>query len=244
MNTLTRETRESDRGQAEQCITPPASVTEIADGYMLEMVRNILAKVQHDEGYKAYLDGLYQKRGISLHLRKFSVFATLPDEAFEEVLRQIRGSRFDELPPCDPIQLAQRRWSQHHRPAVITGEPLGHLQIRHRRARRRLDAEGGSHAAGLRPAGANRVGARLAQFFRRTVQVAHDRHGRDDRFALQLHHHAEHAMRAGVLRSEVERDQVCFVDDAEGARRLEHRVAQFRALHGRETGDVDQGVGH
>ena len=32
MNTLTRETRESDRGQAEQFINPPASVTEIADG--------------------------------------------------------------------------------------------------------------------------------------------------------------------------------------------------------------------
>jgi HSP20 family protein len=37
MNTLTRETRESDRGQAEQFITPPASVTEIGDGYMLEI---------------------------------------------------------------------------------------------------------------------------------------------------------------------------------------------------------------
>ena len=37
MNTLTRETREADRGQAEQLITPPASVTEIADGYMLEI---------------------------------------------------------------------------------------------------------------------------------------------------------------------------------------------------------------
>ena len=37
MNTLTRETRESDCGQAEQFITPPASVTEIADGYMLEI---------------------------------------------------------------------------------------------------------------------------------------------------------------------------------------------------------------
>jgi HSP20 family protein len=37
MNTLTRETRESDRGQAEQFINPPASVTEIADGYMLEI---------------------------------------------------------------------------------------------------------------------------------------------------------------------------------------------------------------
>jgi HSP20 family protein len=37
MNTLTRETRESDRGQAEQFITPPASVTEITDGYMLEI---------------------------------------------------------------------------------------------------------------------------------------------------------------------------------------------------------------
>ena len=37
MNTLTRETRESDRSQAEQFITPAASVTEIADGYMLEI---------------------------------------------------------------------------------------------------------------------------------------------------------------------------------------------------------------
>jgi HSP20 family protein len=37
MNTLTRETRESDRGQAEQFIMPPASVTEVADGYTLEI---------------------------------------------------------------------------------------------------------------------------------------------------------------------------------------------------------------
>ena len=37
MNTLTRENRESDRSQAEQFITPPASVTEIGDGYMLEI---------------------------------------------------------------------------------------------------------------------------------------------------------------------------------------------------------------
>jgi HSP20 family protein len=37
MNTLTRETRESDRSQSEQFITPPASVTEITDGYMLEI---------------------------------------------------------------------------------------------------------------------------------------------------------------------------------------------------------------
>ena len=37
MNTLTRKTRESDRSQAQQFITPPASVTEISDGYMLEI---------------------------------------------------------------------------------------------------------------------------------------------------------------------------------------------------------------
>ena len=37
MNTLTRESSKSDRGQAEQFIKPPASVTEIADGYMLEI---------------------------------------------------------------------------------------------------------------------------------------------------------------------------------------------------------------
>ena len=37
MNSLTRETRESDRVQAEQFIMPPASVTEIGDGYVLEI---------------------------------------------------------------------------------------------------------------------------------------------------------------------------------------------------------------
>ena len=37
MNTLTRETRESDRGQVELFITPPAGVTEIGDGYKLEI---------------------------------------------------------------------------------------------------------------------------------------------------------------------------------------------------------------
>src|SRR6476660_2654401 len=37
MDTLTRETRESDRVNAEQFTTPTASVTEIGDGYMLEI---------------------------------------------------------------------------------------------------------------------------------------------------------------------------------------------------------------
>ena len=37
MNNLTQETRESDRSQAEQFITPTASVTEIGDGYTLEI---------------------------------------------------------------------------------------------------------------------------------------------------------------------------------------------------------------
>ena len=37
MNTLTRETREADHNQAEQFISPPAGVTEIGDGYLLEI---------------------------------------------------------------------------------------------------------------------------------------------------------------------------------------------------------------
>jgi HSP20 family protein len=37
MNTLTRETRDGDRAQAEQFIAPAASVTESTEGYMLEM---------------------------------------------------------------------------------------------------------------------------------------------------------------------------------------------------------------
>jgi len=37
MNTLVRETRETDRTQAEQFVAPPASVIEAADGYTLEV---------------------------------------------------------------------------------------------------------------------------------------------------------------------------------------------------------------
>jgi HSP20 family protein len=37
MNTLTRETGHGDRAQAEQFIAPAASVTESAEGYMLEV---------------------------------------------------------------------------------------------------------------------------------------------------------------------------------------------------------------
>ena len=37
MNTLTRETRGGGRAQGEQLITPPASVTESAEGYTLEI---------------------------------------------------------------------------------------------------------------------------------------------------------------------------------------------------------------
>jgi HSP20 family protein len=37
MNALVRETRETDRAQAEQFVAPPASVIEAADGYTLEV---------------------------------------------------------------------------------------------------------------------------------------------------------------------------------------------------------------
>jgi HSP20 family protein len=37
MNTLTRETRDGDRGMQEQFMAPPASVTDSAEGYTLEI---------------------------------------------------------------------------------------------------------------------------------------------------------------------------------------------------------------
>jgi HSP20 family protein len=37
MNTLTRETRDTNRAQAEHLVAPPASVIEAADGYTLEV---------------------------------------------------------------------------------------------------------------------------------------------------------------------------------------------------------------
>ena len=89
MNTLTRETRESDRAQAEQFITPPASVTEIADGYVLEIEMPGVKK-----------DGL----DISIENNELTIVGrrSLPPVEGTLVHRESRSENFRRLFELDP----------------------------------------------------------------------------------------------------------------------------------------------
>jgi HSP20 family protein len=89
MNTLTRETRESDRGQMEQFVIPPASVTEIADGYMLEIEMPGVKK-----------DGLE----ISVESNELTVIGRRSHFAVEGTLvhRESRPENFRRLFEIDP----------------------------------------------------------------------------------------------------------------------------------------------
>ena len=89
MNTLTRETRESDRGQAEQFITPPASFTEIADGYMLQIEMPAVKK-----------DGLE----ISVENNELTIIGRRSLPAVEGTLvhRESRPENFQRVLEIDP----------------------------------------------------------------------------------------------------------------------------------------------
>ena len=89
MNTLTRETRESDRGQAEQFITPPASVTEITDGYMLEIE---MAGVEKDG-----LDISFQNNELTIIGRR-----SLPAVEGTLIHRESRPENFRRVFEIDP----------------------------------------------------------------------------------------------------------------------------------------------
>ena len=89
MNTLTRESSKSDRGQAEQFVTPPASVTEIADGYMLEIEMPGVKK-----------DGLE----ISVENNELTIIGRRSVPAVEETLihRESRPENFRRAFEIDP----------------------------------------------------------------------------------------------------------------------------------------------
>ena len=89
MNTLTRETRESDRGRTEQFITPPASVTEIGDGYMLEIEMPGVKK-----------DGLE----ISIENNELTIIGrrSLPPEGGTLIHRESRPENFRRMFEIDP----------------------------------------------------------------------------------------------------------------------------------------------
>ncbi len=89
MNTLTRENREADRGQAEQFVMPPASVTEIADGYMLEIEMPGVKK-----------DGL----DISVQNNELAIVGqrSLPPVEGTLVHRESRSENFRRLFELDP----------------------------------------------------------------------------------------------------------------------------------------------
>src|SRR5437016_2036138 len=93
MNTLTRETRESDRSQADQYITPSASVTEIADGYMLEIEMPAVKK-----------DGL----GISVDNNELTIIGrrSLPAVEGTWIHRESRSENFRRMFELDPSIVA------------------------------------------------------------------------------------------------------------------------------------------
>ncbi len=112
---------------------------------------------------------------------------------------------------------------QHHRPAMLAREGLRHLQVGHRRAGRRIDAQHRRHPPRLRPAGADRIGPRLAQ--RAQQDLAHQRR----------HGHAELA--AGTARAIPRQGEVLqqmrrrlVAGHHQPRRELPHR-AQHRAEH-------------
>jgi HSP20 family protein len=89
MNTLTRETREGDRSQTEQFITPPASVREIGDGYRLEIEMPGVKK-----------DGLE----ISVESNELTIIGRRSLPALEGTLihRESRGGNFRRVFEIDP----------------------------------------------------------------------------------------------------------------------------------------------
>src|ERR1700757_1739070 len=89
MNTLTRETRESNRGQTEQFITPPASVAEIADGYTLEIEMPGVKK-----------DGLE----ISVENNELTIIGrgSLPTVEGTSIHRESRAENFRRVYEIDP----------------------------------------------------------------------------------------------------------------------------------------------
>ena len=89
MNTLTRETRESDRNHAEQFITPPASVREIGDGYMLEIEMSGVKK-----------DGLE----ISVENNELTIIGrrSLPSVEGTLIHRESRSENFRRMFEIDP----------------------------------------------------------------------------------------------------------------------------------------------
>ncbi len=90
MNTLTRETRESsDRSQAEQFVTPPASVREVGDGYTLEIEMPGVKK-----------DGIE----ISVENNELTIIGRRSLPAMEEMLihRESRPENFRRMFEIDP----------------------------------------------------------------------------------------------------------------------------------------------
>lgn len=59
----------------------PRSATVIAnrDWYVLEMLRNILDQLRRDKGFKENSDRIYRERALGPQLRRFSIFADLPE---------------------------------------------------------------------------------------------------------------------------------------------------------------------
>jgi Fe-S-cluster-containing hydrogenase component 2 len=75
------------------CLTRrPRSATVVADreGYLLEMLSNVLDEIDKDPAYQKERDEIYRNRVLDLHLRDLALFRELSDEQFAEIFKVVR----------------------------------------------------------------------------------------------------------------------------------------------------------
>jgi Fe-S-cluster-containing hydrogenase component 2 len=97
-STLTATMHEGELFGEMSCLyRTPRSATVVAarDCYMLEMLRNILDKVQKDPAYKDVMDKRYKERVFQLHIRKLSLFSDLTEEQYAEIRNNLELVTFE-----------------------------------------------------------------------------------------------------------------------------------------------------
>lgn len=92
-----------------------ATVTAVRGCYVLEMLRNILDRLQQDKSYRAKADNVYKQRVLEGHLRRLPCFAKLDAETFKWLQSQCELVTFEpgtvmfsEHEPSDDLYVVRR----------------------------------------------------------------------------------------------------------------------------------------
>jgi CRP-like cAMP-binding protein len=81
-----------------------ATVVALRDGYLLEMLSNVLEQIDRDPGYKKEREEVYKRRVLELHLREMAIFGEMSDEEFAQVFAEVsRHLQLVEYPTGDLI---------------------------------------------------------------------------------------------------------------------------------------------